>query len=180
MDAHDPTGHQAAHRSPLPSLKPKFINIDETGVSMSWRTATIVILAVATGILAVVAFIATLATKADVEAHDVDPTAHVIAIRNPYSKEVEPRPLAEIVEDVQNDVADVKTKVVKIDEVQDQVSTMQTTVTEDRAERLADRAADRVRNPERKLDVWKRVKARAIQNKRDGKPLREGLEDLVF
>lgn len=180
MTAHDATGRQSAHHSPLPSVKPRFMNVDETGVSMSWKTAAVVIFAVASGILSIVAFIATLATKDDVNGHDKDPHAHIITITNPYDGKEEEKPLPEVVAELQNDMGTVKKEVKKIDEVQNQVTTVKDNLVEDQAERLADRAADRERNPSRKIEMWKRVKAKAIKNKREGKSMRDGIEELVF
>ena len=50
---------------------------------------------------------------------------------------------------------------------------------EDRAERLADRAADKVRNARESREVWLKVKARATANQRDKRPLRDGLDGLL-
>lgn len=177
MGAHDSTGRDSAHHSPIPSVKPKFMNVDETGVSMSWKTAGGVLFLVCSGIAAVLAFIATLATKDDVRAHDGDQDAHVITITNPYSGQTEDKPMPEVVSKMQKDIMKVKNKV---DEIDDQVGAVQDTVVIDQAERLADRAADRQRHPERKIRTWKYVKERAIQNRKEGKPLRDGLEEMVF
>lgn len=50
---------------------------------------------------------------------------------------------------------------------------------EDRAERLADRAADRVRDARKSREVWQRVRARAVENQQRRAPIRDGVEALV-
>lgn len=47
---------------------------------------------------------------------------------------------------------------------------------DDRAERLADKVADPIRDARRSRETWQRVKAKALANQRAGNPIRDGLE----
>jgi len=50
---------------------------------------------------------------------------------------------------------------------------------DDRAERLADKASDPIRDARRSREIWKSVKARAKANLEAGKPVRDGLETYL-
>jgi NH3-dependent NAD+ synthetase len=138
---------------------------------MSWKTTAAVLTVIVVSMGGGLGYLATLATKEDVKRHNADNHAHLITVQNPYTSKAEAQPLPEV-------VSDMHMKVQKIDDIEDKVEKVQTTVVEDQAERLADRAADKA--PQRKLETWRKVKAKAMRNKRDGKPMRDGLEDLVF
>jgi hypothetical protein len=161
----------SAHDSERPAARMTFVNVDKSGVSMSWKTTAAVLTVIVVSMGGGLGYLATLATKEDVKRHNADNHAHLITVQNPYTSKAEAQPLPEV-------VSDMHMKVQKIDDIEDKVEKVQTTVVEDQAERLADRAADKA--PQRKLETWRKVKAKAMRNKRDGKPMRDGLEDLVF
>lgn len=64
----------------------------------------------------------------------------------------------------------------KVDDGVDVIVTVRNGMYEDRAERLADRAADKIQNPRRSREVWKEVKEKALDNLARDRPIRDGLQ----
>ena len=63
-----------------------------------------------------------------------------------------------------------------VDDAVEVIVTVRNGMYEDRAERLADRVADKIESPRRSRDVWKEVRDKAIDNQERKKPLRDGLQ----
>lgn len=176
MSAHEVVGNgRPAHDSKPPlgsTSRMTFLNIDKTGLSMSPKT----IVALVTFIIFLVsgwfAFLMVNATKADLKTelttHNASAQAHPIIV----DKDSKPVGLPVVVKQ-QNETL----KVVK--ENRKVILTVKNGFHEDRSERLADRAADKVRDPKESLERWKKVKRKAMQNLKDEKPLRDGLEDYL-
>jgi hypothetical protein len=63
----------------------------------------------------------------------------------------------------------------------DIVATVKIDLDTDRAERLADRAADKIRSPRQSREVWKTVRDRALENLQANpkRPIRSGLEHYL-
>jgi hypothetical protein len=141
---------------------------------MSWRTAMLVLGGVVTLVLGWAAFRAAVATKAEV----LETTKIVL---EPGGA---PTTIASVVQrhDVQAKATQTQLESLsaRLGETSSAVITVRNGFFEDRAERLADRAADKVSAPRRSREVWKSVKDRAMQNQREEKPLRDGIQsDLV-
>lgn len=186
MTAHDPKNGVRAHDSNPPSVRPSgklsYVNIDKTGLSMSWKTAIGLIVAIGTLLLGWIAFVQKLATADDINGHNLDQAAHPIEVKDEDGDKV-----------VKSLPSCVKEQVVVQRSVSRKISSVESTVKdnrkgiiivkngfyEDRAERLADRAADKVQGRIRSRERWKYVKEKALDNLRNGKPAREGLEDYL-
>lgn len=176
MSAHESIDNgRPAHDSKLPLgsiSRMTYMNVDKTGMSMSGKTAIAIFGFLVSAIVVLVsgwfAFIGTNATKADLVAHDSSNKVHEIQI----DKDSEPEAMPVVVK--RNAVA--VREIVKIKET---VITVKNGFHEDRSERLADRAADKVRDPKKSLDRWKKVKRKAMSNLEAKKPIRDGLEDYL-
>jgi hypothetical protein len=175
MPAHDPTGNGPAHKSVPPKVgnsRMTYVNVDKTGMSMSGKTAIAIFSSIFMVILFLVsgwfAFLATNATKADLVVHDKDSQAHQIKL----DKDSPPVPMATVIKE--NHIA-----LQKVDKIEGDVITVKNGFTDYRTEDLADKAAAKVRDPERKVQRWKQVRDRAKQNLKAGKPIRDGLEDYL-
>lgn len=184
MSAHSAVGEGPAHDSnpPMGSTgKMKYLNVDSTGFSMSWRTGVSVIVAIVTLMLLWTAFATTLAKKSDVTAHDVDSQAHKVMLEGKQK----PEPIVAVVERHEQEFVGLKATIGEVKkevrENKDQTVELKETVVVGQAEQLADRAADKLqtRDPDRKLRQWRRVKSQALQNVKEKKPMRDGLEELL-
>lgn len=171
IPAHDAT--------PSPgSEKPVHLNLDATGMSMSLRTMAAFI----TGIISIVlvlaggwySFLLTTATKADLKEHNVD----VNGIAHPVLLQEEKYPIGSAPV-VQKHDKEIKTISTTMKAVTDDLLTVKNGFIDDRAERLADRAADKVKNKARSREMWKHVKDKAKQNLEEGKPIRAELRELL-
>jgi hypothetical protein len=171
--AHDPSGQTPAHESDHTRLRPKYVNVDTSGLSMSWPTAASIVGGIVILTLAWAAFRAAVATKAEV----LETTQIVLA---PGAAPTTIRDVVQRHDDqarqTQEQLSSLSTRV---DNGVTMVVSVRNGLYEDRAERLADRAADKVPDAQRSRAVWQTVKAKAAQNQVEGKPLREGLEQLI-
>lgn len=173
MPAHDATDNSPAHTSDYPesgSRMSTYMNIDKSGVSMSWRTAIGILIAVSSIVIAWTVFASSNATKSDVSNHNISPDAHPIIL----DKDEPPVPMSKCIKDVATGVRKLDTQVKKSHKVMVKVKNG---FYEDRAERLADRAVEKIRDPTRSRRKWKAVKEQAIKNLEDDNPIRQGLED---
>jgi hypothetical protein len=156
---------------------PSAFILTAAGVFANWK--------VAGGILAF--FIASgalwtalgLAKVSDLSDHNTNPNAHQIVLE----QGAEPVAIGAV---VKASVAHQKTRDAKQEELDrrlagalDIIVTVKNGMYEDRAERLADRVADKETNPRRSREVWKEVRERAIDNQENKRPLRDGLERLA-
>lgn len=135
------------------------------GFHLSWeRIGVAVITMGATGILWT---ILGLTTKADMAAHNVSAEAHPIAIEDGV------RPMPELVKNHEKAFQALSSK---LNNTGDTLTKVQDAVYDDRAERLADIAADKVTETARSRQVWSLVKEKARSNLDLGKPIRHELE----
>jgi hypothetical protein len=165
VSAHDPENGSLAHDSNPPNGgKPRQVVVDASGVSMSWKLAG----AVLTLFLGSGAVWTTLglAKLDDLNDHNDSDRAHP-AVAESATKAT--KKLATEVEAVSKRVATNTTTMVSV----------KNGFYDDRAERLADRAADKIRNAQRKLEVWQEVKAKALDNLKRDRPIRDGLADKL-
>jgi hypothetical protein len=171
--AHDPSGQEPAHSSDHTRLRPKYLHLDTTGVSLSWGTATGIVGALVAGVLAWAAFRDAVATKAEVRE-----TTQIV-----LEPGAAPVTIASVVQRHDHQAAETREELQRLGKRVDDTGAITVSVRngffEDRAERLADRAADKVPDPRRSREVWQRVKAQAAQNQAEGRPLRDGLEQLL-
>lgn len=163
----------AAHAT---SDRPTMINVDSSGISMSWKTAITVITSIVLGAAAWTVFTATLARKADLDTHDLSTSAHPIelvpgepAISMPALLKAHEQSRRVLVSSFQQLEAKVDAQGATISNVHDDMN-------EDRSERIADRAADKVRDARASREVWQRTKEKALSNLSAGRPIRDGLE----
>ncbi len=189
MTAHDPLGNGAAHESMPPgSMTPRNINIDQTGISMSAKTAYRLFWGVVIAVIFLMggwySFLATAASKADIENHDVDVNASEHPIK--LHKDAHPIGMKQVVKRHDEEIAKVngglKDLQNEVKETKDAIITVKNGFHEDRAERLADQAAKKVRDADAKLERWQHVKRKALQNLKaepKPKPIRDGLEQYL-
>lgn len=143
------------------SSKP--IAADSTGVSMGWRLVWVLLAALfTTGTLWTVFGIATVQ---NLNEHNTSPQAHSVVLHEGATAV----PMGEAVVQHQR-VLDAQGKKLEI------IATVKIDLDTDRAERLADRAADKIENSARSREVWKTVRDAALENLRARKPIRSGLE----
>ena len=170
MSVHDARGNGPAH---VPSVAPgsrrmTFLNIDKTGVSMSGKTALSLIAFIIFLVSGWFAFISANAMESDLAEHNESNQAHEIVVE----EGAEPMPLSKVVKEHHK----VIKMVAKNTEV---IVSVKNGFYEDRAERLADRAADKIEDASRSRERWKQVKQKAMRNLEAKKPIREGLEDFL-
>jgi len=175
MPAHDPSGNGPAHDSTPPrgsKAKMTYLNIDKTGMSMSGKTAVTIFSTLAGLIIFLVsgwfAFLSINATKADIDQHDENVVAHKIIIE----KDEEAVPIKVVVKEHHRVIKEIP-------KIKREVVIVKNGFYEERAERLADRAADRVKGERQSRERWKYVRAKAMKNLEQKKPIRDGLEDYL-
>ena len=186
--AHDSTGSMPAHRSTSepPSihptkLRPKHMNLDSSGVSMSWKTAAAILTAVVMGMLGWSKFNASLARTSALVDHDQNESSHMIALGDHQPSQ----PIANVVRNINAGQVAV---IAELEGVKKDVRAIGTTssqavaeIHESRAEDLAYRAIENLPNsvsPRARVETFERVKRKAIDNLKSGKPAREGQDDL--
>ena len=169
MPAHEMTGVGPAHDSTPPrKSKMTYLNVDKTGVSMAPKTVIALI-----GFIIFIAsgwygFLSLNATKSDVTSHNKNLQAHKVLLEG----ETKAKPVSAILEQhhkVIKEIPEIKSTVIKV----------KNGFYEERAERLADRAADKVRGERQSRERWKQVRAKAMKNLENDRPIREGLEDYL-
>jgi hypothetical protein len=170
--------------------KMKHFNVDETGISMSGKTAIAIIATIVTTLLTLVGYAASLATKEDVTAHNGNGEAHQIALDEDGDGKVDedkPKPVAEHLanhekyrQDYLTGFTNVKNEVGKntkaIGEVKD-------TQHEAAATTVAYRAVDQMPSStpsRRKIQRFEQVKSRAKRNLKAERPIHEGIESAAF
>lgn len=176
--AHDPRNPAAHSLAPeqWPTGKLKQLRIDGSGVSMNWKVA-MTILTVFMGSGAAWTTLG-LAKLEDINAHNEGSDAHPVAVASDEGG-YELRPMQQVVQENHNAVTDMKKMRERIEDNTEVISEVRDSVYDDRAERLADRAAESVRGKRRSREVWKQVRAKALDNLKKGKPIREGLQDRL-
>ncbi len=171
------TAHDA---SQLRKTGSKYVNVDSSGVSMSWKTAVAVITFFVAGAAAWTVFTATLSTKAEMIKHGAsDLEAHTVSI----TPEGEDKPIeVPITQQVEADHKLVITVKNAVGKLHTKVSDVEDGIYEQRAEDLAYRAVGALparASDERKLRLYKSVKGKAKKNLKAGEDIRNGLE-LAF
>jgi hypothetical protein len=168
-------------------MMPRNIHIDSTGISMSAKTAYRAVYGlIALGIFlggGWYFFLATAATKADIAEHNLDPSASEHPIK--LHKDAHPIGIVQVVKKHENEIATVNGGMEKLK--QEVVASKKIIITvkngfhEDRAERLADQAAKKVRGADAKLERWQQVRHKAMSNlkAKPARPIRDGLEGLL-
>lgn len=164
------------HSDPPLGEKPKHINVDDTGISMSWRTAIAIISAVLTGAVAWTVFTATLARKVDLTEHDTSGSAHPVVVAVGEDAVPMPAVLRQHEQYRREYMVGFKQLSAKVDQQGSAIEDVHAGMNEDRAERIADRVADKVKDARASREVWQRTKERAISNLTAGRPIRDGLE----
>ncbi len=179
MPAHDGSGEGPAHDStPAPGHKPKRVQVDASGISMDWRVAA-VLLAILTGSSGIT--VAKLldqfgvATIEDMGKHDGDKKSHRV-----------PGTDKGVVEVVLDQDAAQRVLVGKVDGIEQKISAIDEKVGDQgrvlydfRAEDVAEKASERIRDPRESREVMNRVRERVRRNLESGKPARDGLEDYL-
>jgi hypothetical protein len=150
------------------SVKP--FRADATGISMAWKLAgAILVFFIGSGALWTAFGLATVEGLSD---HNTAKAAHQVVLE----KDTEPVSMATAVKAqyaVQRSNDEIHAR---LEEGYDIVVTVKLDLDTDRAERLADRAADKIQNSTRSREVWKTVRDRAMENLQARKPIRSGLE----
>lgn len=142
-----------------PSIKPP-------GLHVSWERIGVVVIALAgSGILWTALGIS---TKQDLQEHNTSTDSHPVYLDHDIV-----RPMPEL---VKNHEKSFKRLTEQLEEQKQTLTSVQNTVYDDRAERLADLAADRVRDPSKSRSVWRLVKDKARLNLDTGMPIRHELE----
>lgn len=160
---HHPGAHPA-HDSEPPG-RSTFMNVDKSGVSMSWKTAVSILTVVVLGMLAWNTFSASVVRSADLKSHNEDPDAHesritrgeVESLLNPLTKQVGDNTAA--------------------------VITVQNGFYAARAEDLAYRAVEHMpkHTPDRqRIQRFEEVRRKAEANLKAKKDIREGIDVPTF
>ncbi|MCZ6868106.1 MAG: hypothetical protein O7G84_01220 [Gammaproteobacteria bacterium] len=170
MSAHDP-GFEAHVTNPPPGKRPTSINVDETGISMSWRTAVAIIGFVIFLMLTWNTFAQSLLKAADLAEHDALPTAHAKhpALLDPIKK-------AEVIAMVEP----IRTQGEQTARV---VAKVQDGIYEQRADDLAYRAIEQLPKGagRRRISThFEKVKKRALVNQKAGRNIRDGIDVPVM
>lgn len=157
----------------------RHINIDKTGMSMSGKTA----ISIFSGVIGFIGtligaiiflvvswytFLGANASKADLATHNTNDQVHKVQLE----KEAPPISLPIAVK--QN-----HTTLKKVATIEQDVISVKNGFTDYRVEDLADKAAANVKDPNRKVRRWKRVRDKAKANLKAKKPIREGLEEYL-
>ena len=164
----------SAHESYPPDspAKRRYVNVDITGVSLSWPTALAVLTTVASIVIATLGYAATLATKTDMTTHDVSESAHS-AYRAKTSKLI-----SSAVASVERKVDAVVISVAAADTT---VKAVQDGFFDQRAEDVAYRVVDKLpqsTSPRQRIERFQSVKATVKRNLRDGLDARNGLAEV--
>jgi len=155
-----------------PSAHPpgRSVIVDASGVSMAWKVVgSILGFFVASGALWTALG---LAKVQDLSDHNTTKTAHQVVLEPGQ----EPIPMARAVREQHKAQKKYRADIEELKQGYQVIVTVKLDLDTDRAERLADRAADRVRSPQRSREVWKTVRDGALENLRAGRSIRAGLE----
>ena len=184
MGAHEPGSGQPVHSSSPGRKTVTFVNVDKSGVSMSWKTALSVIGAIVVGAVAWTVFTASLATKADANIHNLSPRAHPVDLDdNTNTPEI---PVSEVAKAVvqKDELQDARlTAVEEKTQVNEKIIvTVKNGFVEQRAEDVAHKRVEKMPSStpyRRKKAEFDRVKNRVVKNLEKDKDIYDGLEDLL-
>lgn len=140
-----------------------YVDVDKSGLSMSWRTAAAIVSCLIVGALAWSGFKATLVRSPDLAAHYEDPQAHPAMIK----------PLSDRVERMDE----------RLISTEQRVESVQDGMYDQRAEDLAYRSVSKMpedASTEAKIRRFRQVKHRAKQNLKRGLDISDGLDAPVF
>jgi len=158
----------------IESQRPRksIINMDGK-FSMSWKTGLSIVLTVGIVVMGWGAYVTSLATDKDIKSHEQHPESHQMKVteKSPL------KPIPDIIRKHDRDVNELKNRV---DAQEGVIITVKNGFFDYRAEELADRASDKIKHRKRSREVWKQVKEKALNNLENKKPIREGLEHLLF
>jgi hypothetical protein len=147
--------------------------VDMTGnFVMSWKSAAIFLVTVVVFVSGWGAFFTMITTDDELDLHVDYPGTHKIALTENGKAE----PITDVLIDHEKSINELDERV---DTQETAIVTVKNGFFDDRAERLADRAADKIKNRRQSRDVWKRVKAKALNNLETKKPIRDGLDHLL-
>ena len=142
-----------------PSIKPP-------GIHLSWERIGVAVIALAgSGVLWTVLGIT---TREDLSSHNTSPEAHPV-----YLDHDEVRAMPAIIKDHEKAFKRLDRT---LQEQGASLTEVREAVYDDRAERLADQAADRVKDSNKSRQVWRLVKDKARMNLDTGMPIRHELE----
>jgi hypothetical protein len=147
------------------------INVDKTGLSMSWKTAVAIAGAIVMGMLAWNTFSASLARSSDLKAHDTSEVAHT-----DHPKHADRIHKTEVVEMI-------KPLKEQVESTAETVVTVQNGYYDQRAEDLAFKAVEKMPRaaPSRqRIERFERVKRKAKANLKAKRDIREGIDDPLF
>jgi hypothetical protein len=135
-------------------------------IQLSWeRIGLAVISLAASGVLWTILGIS---TKEDLEAHNDSMKAHPVYLDNDIV-----RPMPELVKSHEKSFRNLSEQ---LHDTREALTKVQNAVYDDRAERLADLAADRVKDSTKSRYVWRLVKEKARLNLDTGMPIRHELD----
>lgn len=168
--AHDPLGTTQAHSVPPPKegsqSKMSMINVDSSGLSMSWKTAVTAITFVVIGMMGWNTFSASVVRSADLAKHNGDPAAHG---KHPaHADHIRKSEVVQMIEPLKQQVADTEKAVIVV----------RNGFYDQRAEGLAYRAVDNLpetTGPRRRIQRFEEVRRTAKGNLEAGRPIRTGL-----
>ena len=147
-------------------MSPSTPPVSLKGLHLSWERITALLIVLAgSGVLWTVLGVG---TKQDILEHNVSNTSHPIQLDD-YTA----RPMPEL---VRNHEKVFRNLSVQLNETQTSLERVQNAVYDDRAERLADVAADKERDPQKSRQIWRQVKEKARLNLDSGLPIRHDLE----
>jgi len=170
VSAHDSSTD--AHSNPPPGdSRPTMVNVDKTGVSMSWKTAVGVIGFIILGMVTLMTFTGTLLKADDLVKHNTSSTAHaqLPAHEDPIKKAEVVTMIAPIQEQAQT--------------TSDAVIKVRNGFYEQRASDLAYRAVDRLPRSAggtARIRRFERVKKKALKNQQAGRDILDGIDVPVM
>ncbi len=187
MSAHEPGNGLPVHSSsPDGRRTVTFVDVDKSGVSMSWKTVVSVFGSVVVVIVGALAWMASLSTKADAAEHNVSLVAHPVDLDDNEKTPPVPLPVVAKASIKKNAMQDRRLDVVeaKATDNGNVIVTVKNGFYEDRATNLGYKRVKQLPKStpyRRKKAEFERVKKRAMENQKDSKKdIHDGLEDLAF
>lgn len=144
------------------------VQVDKDGLHLQWKVVAIV----AGAIFALGGGWVTLNTDLLRQAHDTDPKAHPVVL-------VEGEPSVPTTAAVQGHEKQRREMMIGIKDIQTDVTQTRNLIHDDVSDRIADRAADKVRRADKKTAAWKHAKRTSLANLRNHRPARKGLNDRL-
>lgn len=152
------------------------MNVDKTGISLSWKTASAIATAIVAGAVAWTVFTASLARKSEITEHDLSLESHPIVL-SPDAAPISQGRLLVKHDQAQNEMRDT------LDKLQTTVLSVRNGFFDARAEDFAYRVVDKMPDTipyRQRQERFEQVKARVRANLEADRDIRDGLSDVGY